>query len=193
LKAGSPFRIFRRSGDLLCSKKILFLALTKTGASGTIFTSGGKWGKVMNQPSFLGQNFYSLDAKNRVAIPVKMRMGLARGEELILSRGLEGCLNLYPKSAWSNLNQKLENFPMKDKAEVRAFKRMLFASASEVEFDEEGRILIPQALVEYARLSRDVVIVGMGEKIEIWGKKIWDAYQKKRGQSFKKHASELEI
>ena len=133
----------------------------------------------MNSPNFIGLYFYSIDVKNRLAIPAKIRLFLSPKKELILSCGLEGCLSLYPSDAWTKLREKLELAPLKDKSEQRAFKRMLFASACAVEFDEEGRILIPQPLVDYAQLKNNVAIIGMGQKIEIWAKHLWLNYEKK--------------
>lgn len=147
----------------------------------------------MSNPNFIGLQTYSLDSKNRLAIPAKMRWALSGQKGMVLSQGLEGCLNLYPVEVWAKLNEKLETVSMKDKAAQRAFKRMLFASACDVEFDEEGRIRVPQNLVEYARLRKEVAIVGMGEKIEIWDHAVWTAYEKKQKSSFSRHASDLEI
>ena len=91
---------------------------------------------------------------------------------MVLCRGLEGCLYLYSCEGWEKLQVKLESQPLKNKSAQRAFKRMLFASACEVSFDDEGRILMPQQLVDYAKLKKDVAIIGMGQKIEIWAKAV---------------------
>ena len=144
-------------------------------------------------PNFIGIYFYSMDSKNRLAIPAKFRASLQGQKEIILSQGLEGCLNLYPSEAWVKLTEKLESFPLKNKVEQRAFKRMLFASASNIEFDEEGRILVPQHLVQYGQLNRDIVVIGLGEKIEIWSKALWEKYQSRQKSAFARHASSLEI
>lgn len=167
--------------------------MTKIGGSVKLSASGEKWGIVMREPNFIGRHFYSIDAKNRLAIPAKMRTAIPARSSLILSRGLEDCLYLYPPESWGKLHDKLEALPMKDKKDQRAFKRILFASAGEVEFDEEGRILIPQHLVEYARLKKEVAVLGMGDKIEIWAKQLWLAYEKKQGGIFARHASNLQI
>lgn len=148
----------------------------------------------MNQnPNFIGTHFYSLDAKNRLAIPAKFRFFLQQDKELILTQGLEGCLNLYPQASWEKLNERLQGMQMKNKMDQRAFKRMLFASASFVEFDEEGRVLVPQALVEFAKFKRDIAIIGMGDKIEIWSKQLWTSYQARQRSSFAKNAAQMEI
>jgi len=154
---------------------------------------GEKWGKMSDQPNFVGAYFYALDAKNRLAIPSKIRFLVAKPKDLVLTCGLEGCLNLYPSDVWKKIGEKLETMALKDRSAHRAFKRMLFASAAEVEFDDEGRILIPQHLSRYADLKRDAAIIGLGEKIEIWSKQRWTSYEKRQGGAFARYASQLEI
>ncbi len=148
---------------------------------------------MSNSPNYIGVTFHALDAKNRLAIPSKIRFGIKNHRGMILSCGLEGCLNLYEQEAWKRIGEKLEAMPLKNKSEQRAFKRMLFASAGEVEFDDEGRILIPQALAAYANLRREAAILGLGEKIEIWAKHRWAQYERKEKGSFQRYASQLEI
>lgn len=147
----------------------------------------------MSNPNFIGIHFYSLDTKNRLAVPAKFRTLLEIQKESILTQGLESCLTLYSASAWQNLKEKLETYSLKNKMDQRAFKRMLFSSACDVTFDEEGRILIPQHLVEYAKLKKDVAVIGLGGKIEIWSKNLWQKYEKKQKTTFERHASQLEL
>ena len=148
---------------------------------------------MSESPNFVGVYFYAMDAKNRLAIPSKIRFAIKRPRELVISCGLEGCLNLYQGEVWQSIGEKLETTPLKNKSEQRAFKRMLYASACEVEFDDEGRILIPQHLASYADLKRDAAIIGVGEKIEIWSKPRWSAYEKRQRSAFQRYASQLEI
>lgn len=148
---------------------------------------------MSESPNFVGVYFYAMDAKNRLAIPSKIRFAIQRPKELVISCGLEGCLNLYQGEAWRKIGEKLETMPLKNKSEQRAFKRMLFASAGEVEFDDEGRILIPQHLASYADLKREAAILGVGEKIEIWAKQRWTHYEAKQRSAFQRYASQLEI
>lgn len=148
---------------------------------------------MSEQPNFVGAYFYALDAKNRLAIPSKIRFAIRQSRELVLSCGLEGCLNLYQAEGWKRIGEKLEAMALKDRSAHRAFKRMLFASASEVEFDDEGRILIPQHLARYADLKRDAAIIGLGEKVEIWSKQRWVQYEKKQRGAFARYASQLEV
>ena len=148
---------------------------------------------MSENPNFVGSFFYSIDSKNRLAVPSKFRFYFRSRKELVLSQGLEGCLNLYPLEAWGQLKSRLETMSLKNKMEQRAFKRMLYSSASEVELDEEGRILIDQSLVDYAQLKREAAIIGLGEKIEIWSKEKWEAYRRRQKSAFSRHADELEI
>lgn len=141
----------------------------------------------------IGFYLYQLDSKNRLAIPAKFRQYLTTEKELILSQGLEGCLTLYSVPSWLELNAKLETLSIKNKADLRAIKRMMFSSATSLQLDEDGRILIPQILVDYAQINKDVVIMGLGNLIEIWAKKNWDNYQKKQKNTFTQNASQLEI
>ncbi len=148
---------------------------------------------MSEMPNFVGAYFYALDAKHRLAIPSKIRLAIKLPRELVLSCGLEGCLNLYQSDSWKKIGEKLESMALKDRSSHRAFKRMLYSSASEVEFDDEGRILIPQNLADYADLKREAAIIGLGEKIEIWSKHRWAQYEKKQRGAFAKYASHLEI
>ncbi len=148
----------------------------------------------MNEnPNFIGSHFYTVDTKNRLAIPAKFRAAIADQPELVLAQGLEGCLNLYTKFSWKRIGEKLESFPLKNKAQQRAFKRLLFANACEVQCDEEGRILIPQHLIDYAGLKKETAIVGHGEKIEIWSMALWTKYVSQQKSVFKKFAAQLEF
>ena len=118
-------------------------------------------------PNFVGAYFYALDAKNRLAIPSKIRFAIKNPREMVLSCGLEGCLNLYQSDSWKKIGDKLDSMALKDKSAHRAFKRMLFASASEVEFDDEGRILVPQALAAYADLKREAAITAFESRHDV--------------------------
>jgi len=122
---------------------------------------------------FYGEYQHSVDAKGRVIIPSKFREGL--GEKFILTKGLDNCLFAYSLEEWSNLEAKLRSLPFTDK-DVRAFVRFFFAGAAEVEVDKQGRILIPQNLREYAGLEKDVYIIGVSTRVEVWDKSKWESY-----------------
>lgn len=122
---------------------------------------------------FMGEFTHSIDAKGRVILPAKFREEL--GIHCVVTRGLEGCLSVYTAENWLSLANSMKKLKA-SKENVRAFKRFLFGSAAEVEFDRQGRILIPAALREYAKLTKDVTVLGTGDKIEIWDKGAYETY-----------------
>jgi len=122
---------------------------------------------------FYGEYLHSLDAKGRMIVPAKFREGL--GEKFILTKGLDECLFAYSLEEWSNLEQKLKTLPFTDK-DVRAFVRFFFAGANECELDKQGRILIPQNLRDYAKLEKELYVIGVSTRVEIWDKNKWEEY-----------------
>ena len=122
---------------------------------------------------FYGDYQHSVDTNGRVIIPSKFRDGL--GEKFILTKGLDNCLFAYSSEEWTNLETKLRSLPFTDK-DVRAFVRFFFAGATECELDKQGRILIPQNLREYASLEKDVYIIGVSTRVEVWDKGKWENY-----------------
>ena len=110
-----------------------------------------------------------------------------------MTQGLEKCLFLFPPQAWEALAAKLENLPLANKVEERAFKRTLLSAATEMEADSQGRLLIPQFLKEYALIKKEAVILGVLNHVEIWAKEKWEIYKKKARNSFEKAATHLEL
>lgn len=121
---------------------------------------------------FMGTTYNSIDEKNRMIVPSKLRLEL--GERCVLTRGLDKCLYIYAMSDWSIQMEKAKELPGSDK-NVRAFIRHFFSNAVECEFDKQGRIIIPQELKAYAGISKDLVTMGAMDKIEVWAKEIWDS------------------
>ncbi|AJD31897.1 division/cell wall cluster transcriptional repressor MraZ [Clostridium sporogenes] len=122
---------------------------------------------------FIGEYNHSLDTKNRIIIPAKFRDEL--GKNFVLTKGLDGCLYVYPKSQWEVLQKKLETLPLTNK-NARAFVRFFFSGAHELELDKQGRTLIPQNLLEYGQIQKEIVSIGVSNRIEIWSKDKWDEY-----------------
>ena len=118
----------------------------------------------------IGEYEHSLDAKGRLIMPAKLREDI--GDKLIITKGLDGCLFAFSLVEWSNFEQKLRTLPISNK-DARAFSRFFFAGAIECEIDKQGRFLISSNLREFAMLTKDVVIVGMDSRIEIWSKEKW--------------------
>lgn len=120
---------------------------------------------------FMSEYNHTIDTKGRLIIPSKFREVL--GNEFVVSRGMDGCLFIYANDDWKAFEKQMESLPMMNK-QTRQFTRFFMAGAAQVEVDKQGRILIPASLREFAKLDKDVVLVGVGNRIEIWNK---DAYE----------------
>jgi len=123
---------------------------------------------------FLGEFHHNLDNKNRIAIPAKFRAGL-KGTAII-TRGLDGSLTVYPQAAWKILSDKLSSLSIV-KSNSRAFSRFMLSGAMDVSLDKQGRIVIPEYLKKYASIRKKAVVVGLFDKIEIWGEDKWEKYR----------------
>lgn len=121
---------------------------------------------------FKGEYNHIIDAKGRLIIPARFREGL--GERFVVTRGLDECLWIYGAEDWNKLEEKLTSLPITNPT-ARKLNRFLLGSAAECELDKMGRILLPQPLRQTAGLQKDVVLTGVGNKIEIWDKERWDA------------------
>ena len=120
---------------------------------------------------FKGEYNHTIDEKGRLIIPAKFREEL--GNEFVVTRGLDGCLFGYNNSEWEVFEGKLMDLPTTNK-DARAFQRYMLSGASSVEIDKQGRILIPQNLRTFAGLEKDVVLIGVAGRIEIWNKDIYE-------------------
>ena len=119
---------------------------------------------------FMGEYNHTIDAKGRLIVPSRFREKL--GGEFIATKGLDGCLFVYPKKEWTDIEEKFRNIPLTTK-DARKFSRFFFAGAAVCEADKQGRILLPQALRGYADLQKDIVSVGVLNRVEIWSKERW--------------------
>jgi MraZ protein len=119
---------------------------------------------------FLGRYEHNLDAKGRMAVPSRFRDALAEG--LVLTRGIDRCLALYPMTAWQPLAEKVSALPLTD-ADARNFRRLVFSAATDLTLDSQGRILIPAELRRYAAIEREALVVGVDTSIEIWSSQRW--------------------
>lgn len=120
---------------------------------------------------FMGEYNHTIDPKGRVIVPAKFRETL--GEQFVVTKGLDGCLFVYDEQEWNIFEEKLKTLPITNK-EARAFVRFFLAGAATVEVDKQGRILLPGVLREFAKLEKDVVLVGVGSRVEIWSKECWN-------------------
>lgn len=136
---------------------------------------------------FMGEYHHSIDEKGRLTIPSKLRYEL--GEEFIVTRGLDGCLFIYTKDTWNKIINKYQNLPnIKD---ARNFMRFFLSGACEVNFDKQGRINILSPLIKYAELKKDCVIIGVGDRLEIWSLEKWDEFTKENEKDFSEIADKL--
>lgn len=139
---------------------------------------------------FIGEYTYSIDEKKRLAIPVKFRQAL--GKKAVLTRGLDNCLVIYPLREWQKLTQKLESLPA-GQVDARGFIRIMLSGAVDISLDKLGRVLIPDHLKKYAFLEKNVVIIGLSNRIEIWDEKRWQKYKEEREKVVSEMAEQLGI
>lgn len=137
---------------------------------------------------FMGEHQHAVDSKGRLIMPVKFREDL--GESFIVTRGLENCLFVYPLQEWQLLTEKLKALPF-TRADARAFMRFFFSGAVNCELDRQGRILIPNNLREHAKLIKDVMVIGVSSRVEIWSQEVWDEYSQQTGLSYEDIAEKI--
>ena len=130
---------------------------------------GRKWGIEM----FMGEYHHNIDDKGRIIIPSKFRYDL--GETFIITKGLDGCLFVYPKTEWDNIISKLKVLPF-TKKDARTFMRFFISSATECGFDKQGRINITSPLAVYADLNKECIIIGVNDRLEIWAKERFENF-----------------
>lgn len=118
-----------------------------------------------------GEFNHSIDSKGRLIIPSKLRDSL--GEHFVITKGMDGCLFLYPENEWEAFENKLRTLPLTN-TKARDFKRFFLGSAVEGEVDKQGRVLLSTSLRSYANLEKEVVLAGVLDKVEIWSKEAWD-------------------
>ncbi|QQG42364.1 MAG: division/cell wall cluster transcriptional repressor MraZ [Candidatus Giovannonibacteria bacterium] len=136
----------------------------------------------------IGEYLHTIDQKNRISVPSKFRKDL--GTRLVLTRGLDRCLFLYPLGEWKELAEKLAKLPW-GKAENRSFVRTMIAGAADAEIDSLGRILIPDYLKVYAKLAEAAVVVGLYSRVEIWNPDLWANYSELSRDSVEAIAEKL--
>ena len=123
---------------------------------------------------FIGEYKHNLDSKGRLAVPAKFRTLLRGGA--VVTRGLDNCLFLYPRKEWNELAKKMAKLPI-SQAKARAFSRLMLAGAMDVEFDNQGRINLPEYLRKFAGLKKRAIIAGLYDRLEIWDEIAWNKYK----------------
>ncbi|HLC48999.1 MAG TPA: division/cell wall cluster transcriptional repressor MraZ [Candidatus Andersenbacteria bacterium] len=125
---------------------------------------------------FIGQYNHTIDEKGRMNMPAKFRREVTSG--VVVTRGLDHCLFVYPKAEWEHMAQKLSKLPVTQKSS-RAFARLMLAGAMDAELDSQGRIMLPEYLRQYAGVTKHVIVAGLFNRVEIWDEEKWREYQAK--------------
>jgi len=123
---------------------------------------------------FIGEYSHNLDSKGRLAMPAKFRKRLKEG--IIITRGLDHCLFVYPLGEWQTIAEKLASLPLSQK-KSRAFARLMLAGAWDAGLDGQGRVIIPDYLRQYASLSKSTIIAGLYNRLEVWDQSVWQKYK----------------
>ena len=139
---------------------------------------------------FIGEFHFNIDEKGRLFLPSELRKGL--GEEVIVARGIEKCLYVYPTDAWNVMVEKISNLSF-TKKNNREFSRMFLSGAYQREIDSKGRINLDSILIEYSGLKKDCVILGVGQRLEIWDKEAWIKYYSDRQSVIDSISEEIEL
>lgn len=137
---------------------------------------------------FIGEYQHNLDAKGRLTMPAKFRHSL--GLEFVITRGLDGCLFGFPKERFQQIQEKLSKLPL-TKKEARMFSRFFLSAATEVEIDKQGRINIPNTLIDFAKIDKECRVIGVSDRIEIWSSEKWDVFAAEAEENFEDIAEEL--
>lgn len=136
----------------------------------------------------IGQYNHNIDAKGRIILPAKFRDKI--GDNLVLARGLDGCLSIYPLDKWQQISEKLTSLPNTKKM-ARDYARLVLSSAADLEIDKMGRINIPSHLIKCAKLTKKCMVIGVGDYAELWDEETWLEYNEKIDSSFEDIAEEL--
>ncbi len=123
---------------------------------------------------FIGEFQHMIDDKGRVMMPSKLREGL--GSAFYVTKGMEKCLFVYPEEEWVNMASRLKSLNEISRKEARGLNRLFLSGAMDTSLDKQGRVLLPPNLREYAGLDKEAVIIGVGDRIEIWAKDKWENY-----------------
>lgn len=136
---------------------------------------------------FMGEYHQKLDEKGRLTIPAKIRNEI--GNDFIVTRGMDGCLFIYQKNTWNKIIEKYQNLP--NIKQARNFMRFLLSGANTQNFDRQGRISINAQLIKYASLTKDCIVIGVGDRLEIWNEENWNKFTLENENSFSEMADSL--
>lgn len=141
----------------------------------------------------IGRFLHSVDHKGRLSLPAKLRKPFQRqrgGRRFKITLGLDGCLFVFPSSEWNQIEAKIRELP-KFAEKARFFVRSLASNASDAQLDAQGRIAIPQSLLEQANIEGEVLVIGALDRIELWDPKTFETYNRKSGLTYEQVAQDL--
>lgn len=136
----------------------------------------------------MGEFQHSIDSKGRLIVPAKFREEL--GDSFIVTRGLDGCLFGYPLEEWIRVQEKLQALPLAKK-QARQFVRFFYSAATECSVDKQGRINLPQTLIDFAGLKKACYLIGVSQRIEIWSQSRWESFAEEAEASYETIAEEM--
>lgn len=141
---------------------------------------------------FYGEYEHTIDKKGRIIIPSKFRDFLKEYDikKIFITRGLDKCLFLFTENEWKAQESKFRSISI-TKSEARKFNRLYFSGATQVECDTQGRVLIPKYLKDFAEIKRDIIFIGVSDRIEVWSKEMWQEYYKTSKGSYEEIAERL--
>lgn len=139
---------------------------------------------------FLGEHRHALDDKGRIVFPARLRDEL--GSHVVLQKGIEACVYVFPPRAWELEVERVASLPTTD-PKARRYRRFFFSQAQNERVDKQGRLTVPQAFREYAGLTKEVVVAGIGSRVEIWDAQAWDAQRSESENTVEDFTSELGI
>ena len=140
---------------------------------------------------FMGEYNCKIDSKGRITFPAKLREQL-EGQNFVITRGLDKCIDLFPMDKWNEKMKKLENIKTTD-IKQRTYVRFLLSADTELDFDAQVRINIPQSLKTYSELEKEVVVIGQNGRMEIWSKSRWDSFMSDSLENIADIAQELDL
>ena len=141
---------------------------------------------------FYGEFIHQIDRKGRLVLPSKIREVAKSNfiDKFFITRGLDRCLFMFSEDEWRSQEQKFKVMPF-TKSESRKFNRLYFSGAVEIVYDKQGRILIPQYLKDFAGIKRDIVVIGVSNRIELWSKDKWQEFYNTSSESFEQISEQL--
>ena len=150
--------------------------------------SGAKWMKVGDKSSFLGEYRHNIDSKKRLIIPAKFRDSLST--TFYVTKGLDGCLAVYTEESWAQQVEQLSKLPQTSR-KARQYIRSITSKAQESTLDNQGRLQLPQYLIDIAGIEKECVIVGVSDYFEIWSEQKWSEFDETAADEFESDAEEL--